>query len=346
MLHRALHSDEPAVVASYAWDRLIVDPLPGPRAVDDFDGLRPVGGYNYAFAEHTKPRGRAGSTMPRLASSLPYQLLLLDPSGGAVGMRRQIIELVDVYDVRTVDVVDVGGDAVARPKEPGLRSPLADGLVLAACQGLPARVSVLIAGPGLDGEVPEATVLATPGLSTRAHLGPSDVEPFRSVLDWHPSKATALLAAAALGLRGAVEVRDSGLVVELTDRSARISTLPLSAALAVNTLASNLVQTTSLAEAEDVARTVCGFSEIDYERTKAERIRPTRPHRIASDTDAAVDTFEHDAAARGIDYVTFRRIAEATALDPASAADLRAHLVATRPDHLAWPLWSLRPIAA
>ena len=264
-------------MASYAWDRLIVDPLPGPRSVDDFDDLRPVGRYNHAFTGGTKPRGRAGSTMPRLAASLPYELLLLDPAGGAVDMRRQILELVDLYDVRIVEVVDVGGDAVARPNEPGLRSPLADGLALAACRDLPAPVSLLIAGPGLDGEVPEAIVLATPGLSTLAHLGPSDVEPFRSVLDWHPSEATALLAAAALGLRGVVEVRDSGLVVELTDRSAEVSTLPLSAALAVNTLASTLDQTTSLAEAEDVARTICGFSEIDYERTKAERMRPTRP---------------------------------------------------------------------
>jgi hypothetical protein len=40
---------------------------------------------------------------------------------------------------------------------------------------------------------------------------------------------------------------------------------------------------------------------------------------------------EHDAAARGIDYVTFRRIAEATVLGPEAVADLRAHLVATRP---------------
>jgi hypothetical protein len=346
MVHRALRYDDPAVVASYAWDRLIVDPLPGPRSVDDFDNLRAVGRYNYAFTGDTMPKGRAGSTMPRLAESLPNELLLLDPDAGAVGMREQILELINLYNVSAVEVVDVGGDAVARPGEPGLRSPLADGLVLAACRDLPAPVSVLIAGPGLDGEIPEATVLATPGLSALAYLRPSDVEPFRSVLDWHPSEATALLAAAALGLRGVVEVRDSGLVVKLTDRSAGVSTLPLSAALAVNALASSLGQTTGLDDAEDVARTICGFSEIDYERRKAERPTPAGPHRITRATEDAVDTFEHDAAARGIDFVTFRRIAEATALDPGSAADLRAHLVATRPDHLAWPLWSLRSLAA
>ena len=346
MVHRSLRSDEPAIVASYAWDRLIVDPLPGPRSAYDFDNLRPVGARNHAFTSDTKPRRPAGSTMPRLAGSLPHELLLLDPAEGAVGMNQQLRELVDIYDVGSVDVVDVGGDAVARAGEPRLRSPLADGIALAACHDLPAPARLLIAGPGLDGEIDEGTVIATPGLRTIAVLSPVDVEPFRPVLDWHPSEATALLAGAALGLRGLVEVRDSGLTVELTDRSASISTLPLPGAVSVNTLASSLTKTTSLAEAEDIARAVCGFSEIDYERAKAGRATANGSGRITDATDAAVDRFEHEAAARGIDYVTFRRIAEATALNPAAAADLRAHLVAMRPDHLAWPLWSLRPIAA
>jgi hypothetical protein len=36
----------------------------------------------------------------------------------------------------------------------------------------------------------------------------------------------------------------------------------------------------------------------------------------------------------------YGRIAEAACLAPAAAADLRRHLIATRPDQLAWPLWS------
>ena len=341
MVHRALGTDTPAVIATYAWDRLIVDPLPGPRVPGDFDGLAPIGRHNYAVVPKSAARPPAGSTLPRLAADLSDQLVLLDPTGGAVGIRGQLCELVTVYESTTVTVVDVGGDAIAHGDEPGLRSPLADGLVLAACDDLPVPTDVLIAGPGLDGELPESDVLATTGTTPLITLKAEHIEPFRHALDWHPSEATALLAGAARGLRGRVEVRDSGLGVDLTDRSPNVYRLDLADALAANQLASRLIATASLAEAEDITRSVCGFSEIDYERDKADRLGPRQPGRLTQKTDDAICAFERDAASRGVDYVTFRRIAEATSLGPAAATALRRHLVSTRPDHDAWPLWAV-----
>lgn len=44
ILHTALHPDgPPANVATDAWERLLIDPLPGPRGPEWFTGLRPVG---------------------------------------------------------------------------------------------------------------------------------------------------------------------------------------------------------------------------------------------------------------------------------------------------------------
>jgi hypothetical protein len=31
---------EPSAVMTYSWDRLMIDPLPGPRVAKDFTGLR------------------------------------------------------------------------------------------------------------------------------------------------------------------------------------------------------------------------------------------------------------------------------------------------------------------
>ncbi|HEX8802901.1 MAG TPA: DUF1152 domain-containing protein, partial [Acidimicrobiales bacterium] len=184
-------------------------------------------------------------------------------------------------------------------------------------------------------------VLATTGTTPILRLAAEHIEPFRHALDRHPSEATALLAGSARGLRGRVEVRDAGLVVDLTDRSPDVYRLGLADALAANHVATRLAATASLAEAEDVTRSVCGFSEIDHERTKAARLGRRQPACLTGETDDAVRAFEREAARRGIDYVTFRRIAEATSLGPAAAADLRRHLVATRPDHDAWPLWAV-----
>ncbi|HEX8803597.1 MAG TPA: DUF1152 domain-containing protein, partial [Acidimicrobiales bacterium] len=240
IVHRALDADAPAVIATYAWDRLIVDPLPGPRTPADFDGLGPIGRRNVAVTPESAARPPAGSTLPGLAADLDAQLTLLDPARGAIGMREQLAELVTIYGSPTATVVDVGGDAVASGVEPGLRSPLADGLVLAACSGLAVPTELLVAGPGLDGELSESDVLATTGTTPILRLTAEHVEPFRHALDRHPSEATALLAGAARGLRGRVEVRDSGLVVDLTDRSPDVYRLRLADALAANQVATRL----------------------------------------------------------------------------------------------------------
>lgn len=87
--------------------------------------------------------------------------------------------------------------------------PLADALILAACCELNYSVRLLVAGPGLDGELPADAV--------RDRLGPfaltltaEHVQPVSSVLEWHPSGATAMPAATARGARGFCEVRDTG----------------------------------------------------------------------------------------------------------------------------------------
>jgi hypothetical protein len=343
IVHRSLGHDEPAVIATYAWDRLWIDPRPGPRAIADFRGLRQIGSRNFAVTATTEPVPPSGSTLPPLAADLSDTLVLLDPNAGAVGMRAQLSELLHLYEPESLTVLDVGGDALARGNEPGLRSPLADALALAAATGLDLDLNVLVAGPGVDGELTEEQVLAVTGDVPVGRVGPDVVEQFRSTLDWHPSEATALLAAAARGLRGCVEIRDSGLGVELTDRSAATYLLAFPDVLDVNQLASALADTTSLADAEEIARGISGFSEIDYERAKVDRIKAGASPRAPSDLDELLHVFERDAAARGIDFVTIRRIAEATGMRPADARGLRRYLSAVRPNHYAWPLWSISP---
>ena len=159
IIHRALGGRDPAVIATYAWERLAVDPVPGPRGADDFVGLERLGQGTYAITPTTTPKTPSGSTLPRLAAEIGDGLELLDPTHGAVGMQGQLNELIDLYQPTHVDVVDVGGDALATGHEPGLRSPLADALALAACARIRVQTHLLVAGPGLDGELSETDVL-------------------------------------------------------------------------------------------------------------------------------------------------------------------------------------------
>jgi hypothetical protein len=346
IVHRALGHDEPAVIATYAWDRLAVDPLPGPRSAIDFAGLRRLGRHNHVITSTTAPLPPSGSTLPRLAGDLADTLVLLDPSHGAAGMRTQLTELVGIYRPDGVTVLDVGGDAIARGDEPSLRSPLADALSLAATTRLDSPVEVMVAGPGLDGELREADVLHVIGHRPLVRLSAADVEPFKDTLDWHPSEATALLAAAARGIRGRVEIRDTGLTVDLTDNSPGVYALPIVAVLDHNRLATALADTRTLTQAEQATREQCGFTEIDHERAKRQRSESPRDQLGGFDLDSAVRNFERAALARKVDYVTFRRIAEAISPAPFNAADIRRHLIATRPSRYEWPLWSLATHAA
>lgn len=340
IIHRAT-SSEPAVIATYAWDRLSIDPLPGPRGHANFVDLVALGPATYAVQATSRARPPAGSTLPRLASALRAPIVLLDPGAGAKGLQQQLEVVMSHHDVERLVVIDVGGDVLAHGNEPGLRSPLADALALAACSRVDAPSRLLVAGPGLDGELSEAEVLAGLGGELVIDLSGPDIAPFRDALDWHPSEATALLAAAAIGLRGSVEVRDAGTLVDLTHHSSHVYELSLSAALTRNRLSRALVDSSSFTEADTITRELLGFSEIEHEEAKATRLAGKALRLPTADDLLAVHAAEQRAARRGATYLTFRRLAEAATGGTVPVADLRSFLIAERPERVDWPLWSL-----
>ncbi|MFI1305189.1 DUF1152 domain-containing protein [Streptomyces sioyaensis] len=342
MLDAAVHGGEnPAVVLTYAWDRLLIDPVPGPRGPANFTGLRPLTRSVRTVPADATPIAPAGSTLPRLAAELPQTFALTDPHHGAEGIVRQLEELVQRLEPESVDLLDVGGDILARGDEPTLRSPLADALTLAACCELNYPVRLLVAGPGLDGELPADALRDRLG-SVALTLTAEHVTPVSSVLEWHPSEATAMLAATARGVRGRCEVRDAGLPVPLTDDGPVVHEADLDEALNRNQLARAILATENLHQVEQYSREICGFSEIDYERNKASRLgsRPAQK----SDPEAVLhqlDDFEADARSRGITHTTFRRLAEAFGLSGNQRQDLRALLLSSRPGQYEAPLWRI-----
>lgn len=343
MLDAALHGDQdPAVILTYAWDRLIIDPVPGPRGPADFTGLRQLTPSVHIVPTDAEPIAPAGSTLPRLAAELPHTFALIDPHHGAEGMARQLEELIAELSPQSIDVLDVGGDILARGDEPTLKSPLGDALTLAACAQVNAEMRLLIAGPGLDGEIPAADLRDR--LGPRIHtLTAEEVEPISSVLEWHPSEATAMLAATARGARGLCEVRDAGLLIPLTGEGPSVHEADLDDALQRNELARRLLSTSSLEEAEAHSREVCGYSEIDHERDKAlwltdQATKPLDPDTVLPH----LAEFEAEAHARGITHTTFRRLTEALGFKGTQREDLRALLITTHPDQYAAPLWHIR----
>ncbi|GGZ24384.1 hypothetical protein GCM10010365_50840 [Streptomyces poonensis] len=351
MLHTALHRDaSPAVILTYAWDRLLIDPAVGPRAADDFTGLQQITPAVRTVPAGARPVPPGGSTLPRLAAELPHTFALLDPHHGVEGVTRQVEELVTRLAPVSVDVLDVGGDILARGDEPALRSPLADAVTLAACCQVNAPVRLLVAGPGLDGELSldELREVLGPVVHT---FTPQDVEPVAPVLEWHPSEAAGMLAATARGVRGTCEVRDAGLPVPLTDDGPKVCEVGLDEALSRNRLARAIMTTATLDEVEAHSRAICGRSEIDHEREKAARTgRRPGARQPAAELDpeavgAALDRYEAGAGARGVSHTTFRHLTEALGVDDRRRHELRDLLIDSRPEQYDAPLWRVAPAA-
>ncbi|WP_158882255.1 DUF1152 domain-containing protein [Amycolatopsis anabasis] len=330
----------PPVVLSYSWDRLVVDPLPGPRGRDEFTGLRALAGDVHEVLPSTAVRPPGGSSLPGLAAGLPARFLLLDPVDGAIGMAARIAAAAEHFGAGELVLVDVGGDAVAGGHEPGLRSPLADFLALAACSLADRPARLLVTGLALDGELTEREALERLDLLGARELPPltrEDFQPFERVFTWHPSEASGMLAAAARGIRGAVEVRDAGNTVSLSELSARVYEVDVRRAVSASA-ARTLTGTGSLAEAEARIRELRGTSELDYERAKARSRPAARPATLA-----AVDKHAMEANRRGADYLSVRRLAELVgATDPPSLAGLRQLLTRARPNRYLPPLYHVR----
>ncbi|MFG2384277.1 DUF1152 domain-containing protein [Streptomyces avermitilis] len=338
----ALYGDgDRAVILTYAWDRLLIDPVPGPRGPDHFTGLEPITPAVRAVPAEARPIAPAGSTLPRLAAELPHTFALIDPHHGAEGITRQLEELVSHFTPESTDLLDVGGDILARGDEPTLRSPLADALTLAACCQVNAPVRLLVAGPGLDGELPLDDLRGLLGPLVRT-LTAEDVEPISSVLEWHPSDAAGMLAATARGVRGACEVRDTGLPVPLTDEGPTLHEVDLDEAVSRNRLARAIMETESLEEVEAHSREICGSSEIDHERDKAARLGEQPSAKPAPEAVLAeLHRFEAGARSRGVTHTTFRHITEALDLDGSQRDGLRHLLINSRPEQYEAPLWRI-----
>lgn len=306
----------PLLIATYAWERVRVDPEPGPRPPGKFSHLRAVGPCAVEIDRYseTVPPGR--STLPRLAADTGARLFVLDAGQGAVGMRHELGVLIRELHVQRVVVVDVGGDAVARGTESELLSPLADALALAACVDLQVPVQVSVVGPGVDGELPESLVLSylrELGASLAGTIARSDSDPLSAVLRWHPTEATSIVAAASHGVRGLVELRRGSISTALTDHSAEVWLAELTAVAQHNLLISPLAHSQSLIDAERILGR-WATSELIRERQRALAFQQ-RAHVAAVVVDqllADLVAYSREAHERGITLITTRRLAEAS----------------------------------
>lgn len=321
-----------------------------PRGPEDFEGLTEVGDFNYCIHSRSRLSGSSITFVPRLSEEYSVGFHLLDLTRGADTVRTQLRELVSLFAVAECRVVDIGGDIVAFGNEPGLRSPISDGMILAATENIGVPVQVGVAGFGLDGELTESEFKsAQHALEIRnAQVGANVIQQdvaseFRETIKWFPSEATALMCLSALGYRGIAEIRDSGLRVSMSESSPLVYWYEHDSVLRQNKIAEALSETSSLAEAENSLAELGIASEIEYERKKlagkglqGEKAVEPPSHQ---ELEGQLRRYSNAVKKEGVSFLTIRRVAELLNLSLAKLHPFISYLEKHAIDQLDLPLW-------
>ena len=275
---RLYHGAEP-VLGGVSWERLAIDPAPGPRSLDEVEG----GERLAASVLVADPSTRVGDVLfaeSRMAGFLGAPTLLVDPHGGSAEIADGVAAAVRRMQIDLTVFLDVGGDALAHGGEPGLASPLCDAVMLAAAAKLQARGQRVLAGVfgvGCDGELtPDevmervAEVAAAGGLAGVRGLTAPVVERVAAAAELVPTEASAQAIRCFRGETGQTTIRRGRRTVQLSPLGAlTIYVDPLTAVASAARLAAAVTDAPGLEEANDVLGALGVYTELDYEREAA-----------------------------------------------------------------------------
>jgi hypothetical protein len=268
-----------------SWERLVYDPVPGPRKLSEVRNVRALHPYAWMASAQSQTDTGVIFAEARMAALMGADVLLLDINGGVQGVVDGITTATKQLKTDLLVGVDVGGDSLAQGDEPGLRSPLADSIMLAAFAELEARGHRAlwgVFGYGSDGELTTdeietalAKLSAAGGFLGAWGLTPKIAAELEEVVKTVPTEASAIPIECFRGAWGRREIRDGQRSLKMTPLT--VLTFFMSALKLFESLsrpARALRNSTSLDEANEALHSLSICTELDFERDyhKAARI--------------------------------------------------------------------------
>jgi len=268
----------PAIVGGITWERRPIDPLPGPRTLDEADGLAERLNEAVALAgPETSGPGGFLFAEARMAAVLGEPTVLVDPNVGPRAVAAALDDAAGRLECDLLVLLDVGGDVLAHGDEPGLASPLADAVMLAAAAHLRTRAVLGVFGAGCDGELTPAEVLErvsevalADGMLGAWALTPDAAPRLEQAIAAVPTEASAMALRCARGWHGTATIRNGRRTVELGPVGGITFFLDPAAALgSAARLAAAVVDAGSLLEADEILAARGVRTELAYEREAA-----------------------------------------------------------------------------
>jgi len=268
----------PFVLGGVAWERMPIDPKPGPRPVSEIAEGDPLGKHAVLAGPRTATADGAVFSEAHVAGHLQSPTVLIDVSDGVAGAAEGIGAAAGLLGCDLVIYLDVGGDAIASGGEPGLGSPLCDAIMLAAGMRIGSRLDgvAAVVGAGCDGELTIDEVLGRIAAlaAADAWIGTSSVNSVQAdelerAAAACGTEASAQIVRCVRGEVGEAEIRGGRRTVPLGPVGALAFYFDLEAASPVLPLVAAVKDTEGLEAARDALNALGVSTELDFERERA-----------------------------------------------------------------------------
>jgi len=266
------------ILGGVAWERVVVDPQPGPRHFDEIENVERLNETVALANEDTRTRDGIEFAETNVARHYDEDVILIDIGGGARGVAAGLDDACEQLDIDLVVGTDAGGDVLAAGDEPGIKSPLTDAVMLSTLTHLNVNACLGMYGYGSDGELTLGEI--TDGIARAADhngllgawgLTPHIVDELAELLEVVTTEASRLPVEVARGKLGEAVIRDGARSVELTPASTVTFYLDPVAVAATSDLDEYVADTESFDAAQDALSQAGYETELDLE------------HRLAAD---------------------------------------------------------------
>ncbi len=267
------------VLGGLSWERSVYDPIPGPRKLSEVRNVRAL--HDYAWMANGNSQTTTGVSFAesKMAALQGQEVLLIDINGGVKGAVDGLEVAMKELNTDLLVGLDVGGDSLAQGNEPGLRSPLADSIMLAAFAEVAKRGTRTIWGVfgyGSDGELTVDEIelalnklAGAGGLLGAWSLTPKIAAELEEAIKTVPTEASAIPVQCFRGAWGESKIRSGQRSVKLTPLTAL--TFFMSATKLYETLsrpAQAVRASASLEDANDALHAIGISTELDFERER------------------------------------------------------------------------------
>ena len=208
-----------------SWERFVYDPQPGTRSLEEVTQVRPLAPTVWLANAQTTTASGVRFAETEVAAFYDTETLLVDLSQGVPGVVAGLRTAMHTLEADLLVGVDVGSDSLATGSEPGLRSPLADAMMLAALHQLSEEFSCLwgVFGYGSDAELtPQeidhalSIVAKHGGLFGAWGLTPTVTAELQRVITHVRTEASAIAIDCAQGAVGTTAIRNGTRTVALS----------------------------------------------------------------------------------------------------------------------------------